>query len=258
MAARAAALAKEIEERRGKRGAKKRPANKEHKGEAHADEPERAEATPQPAKERLLVDPLTLVVANPDRESSNGSAKKKRPDQPRRPEMLLPEPDRNARPPRNKSAAPRFTALDKETVGLELTRLIFSSDDEDMADLRAQRRVGADAIDDLNRFFELKVHLGDEPDTIRLEETQIRRALETPNFFLVVVSNVEGINARPKVRIIVDPVHQLSMTESSSVTFTGVRSAEHSLVYNLEPISDKEEPSSDEENDEETRTTGAD
>jgi hypothetical protein len=96
--------------------------------------------------------------------------------------------------------------------------------------------VGADAIDDLNRFFELKVHLGDEPDTIQLEESQIRRALSTPDFFLVIVSNIEGANARPKVRIIVDPVHQLTMTRSSSVSFTGVRSAEHSLIYDLVPI----------------------
>ena len=95
--------------------------------------------------------------------------------------------------------------------------------------------MGADAIDSLDRFFELKVHLGDEPDVIRLEESEIRRALSTSDFFLVVVSNLEGVNARPKVRIIVDPVHQLTMTQSSAVSFTGVRAAEHSLVYNLGP-----------------------
>jgi hypothetical protein len=50
-----------------------------------------------------------------------------------------------------------------------------------------------------------------------------------------VISNIEGVNARPKVRIITDPVHQLAMTQSSSVIYTGVRSAEHSLVYDLEP-----------------------
>lgn len=85
------------------------------------------------------------------------------------------------------------------------------------------------------------MHLGDEPDTIHLEESQIRRALSTPNFFLIVVSNIEGLNARPKVRIIVDPVLQLTMTQSSSVSFTGVRSAEHSLVYDLAPIPDEGE-----------------
>jgi hypothetical protein len=137
-------------------------------------------------------------------------------------------------------SAPSFTALDKETVGLELARKVLGGEAAEIADIRAQRGVGADAVDGLDRFFELKVHLGEEPDTIRLEESEIRRALSTPDFFLIVVSNIEGTNARPKVRIIVDPAHQLRMRESSSVSFTGVRSAEHSLVYDLEPVPEKE------------------
>lgn len=123
---------------------------------------------------------------------------------------------------------------------MELARLVLGGDAAEIVDLRAQRGVGADAIDALDRFFELKVHLGDEPDTVRLEESQIRRALSTPNFFLVVVSNIEGAKARPKVRIIIDPVHQLTMAQSSSVSFAGVRSAEHSLVYDLEHFDEGE------------------
>ncbi len=38
-----------------------------------------------------------------------------------------------------------------------------------MVDLRTQHGVGADAIDALDRFYELKVYRHDEPDTIRLE-----------------------------------------------------------------------------------------
>jgi hypothetical protein len=56
----------------------------------------------------------------------------------------------------------------------------------------------------------------------------------------VVVSNIEGANAGPRVHIIVDPVRQLTMTRSSSVNFTGVRDAEHSLVYDLEPVLEAE------------------
>jgi hypothetical protein len=123
---------------------------------------------------------------------------------------------------------------------MALARLVLAGDEDEIADLRSQHGVGADAVDTLDRFFELKVHLGDEPDIIRLEESEIRRALSTPDFFLVVVSNVEGADARPKVRIIVDPVHQLTMTQSSSVSFTGVRSTEHSLVYDLGPPPDSD------------------
>ena len=83
-----------------------------------------------------------------------------------------------------------------------------------MRDLRAQHGVGANAVDQLDRFFELKVYAGAEPDVIRLEETQIRRAMSTPDFFLVVVSHVEGEHARPNVRVIAEPVRQLHLTEN--------------------------------------------
>jgi hypothetical protein len=116
-----------------------------------------------------------------------------------------------------------FTPLEKESVGMALVRTVLAGDEEEIADLRAQHGVGADAIDKLDRFFELKVHLGDESDVIRLKESEVRRALSTPDFFLVVVSGVEGADARPRVRIIVDPVHQLTMQASSAVVFTGIR-----------------------------------
>ena len=97
--------------------------------------------------------------------------------------------------------------------------------------------MGADAIDELRQFFELKVYAGAEPDQVRLEDSEIRRAMSTPNFFVVVVSGVEGAAAKPKVRVIADPLTQLRMVESSEVRFTGVRTS-HSLVYDLAPRTD--------------------
>ena len=194
---------------------------------------------PQP-KPRVLVDPSTLIVVDakgrPRGSAGIGPSLRRA----GRGSSPLPSPNRNAAPPRGVTAAPSFTPLDKESVGMELARVVLGGDAAEIVDLRAQHGVGADAIDTLDRFFELKVHLGDEPDTIRLEESQIRRALSTPDFFLIVVSNIEGADARPKVRIIVDPVHQLAMTQSSSVSFTGVRSAEHSLVYDLRQVADEQ------------------
>lgn len=116
--------------------------------------------------------------------------------------------------------------------------MVLASDATEIRDLRAQHGVGADAIDSLSRFFELKVYAGDEPDRITLQESQIRRAMATPDFFLVVVSGVEGGRTKPRVRVIVEPLHQLSMTETSSVSFTGVRGSQ-SLVYDFV---EREEP----------------
>jgi hypothetical protein len=113
-----------------------------------------------------------------------------------------------------------------------LVRRVLASEADDMTDLRAQRNVGADAIDALERFYELKVFAGAEPDYVTLEDSQIRRAMSTPDFFLVVVSGVETSN--PSVRVIIQPLDQLTIAATSSVRFVGVRKSQ-SLVYDLEP-----------------------
>ena len=53
----------------------------------------------------------------------------------------------------------------------------------------------------------------------------MKRALTTKDFFLVVVSGVEGVDANPKVRIIVDPLRHLQPAESGAITLTGIRGA---------------------------------
>ena len=93
--------------------------------------------------------------------------------------------------------------------------------------------MGADAVDELERFYELKVYAGAEPDQISLEDAQIRRAMSTPSFFLVLVSGVERSDSRPRVRVITDPLAQLRMIETSSVDFQGVRDS-RSLIYEFE------------------------
>ena len=97
--------------------------------------------------------------------------------------------------------------------------------------------MGADAIDAMDQFFELKVHAGSEPDHINMTASEVQRARTTPGFFLAVVSGVEGADARPNVRIIVDPLDQLKPAETGSITLTGVRNSE-SLVYTFAPEDD--------------------
>ncbi len=204
--------------------------------------------TPQPRpspapRPRVLVDPETLALTDPmgtpGGGGTDGQRTRRRRSTSGAADRPLPEPNRDGASPRGTSPPTSYTQVEKEAVGLELVRMVLAGDAEEIVDLRAQHGVGADAIDELDRFFELKVHGGEEPETIRLEQSEIRRAMSTPNFFLAVVSHVEGVEARPKVRIIVDPVNQLRMVDSSSVSFTGVRSAEHSLVYDFAPLPDE-------------------
>ena len=120
-------------------------------------------------------------------------------------------------------------------MGMELVRMLLGSDDGAIVDIRTQRGVGADAIEDLRDFYELKVHAGAEPDQVTLTNSEVQRALSTRDFFLMIVSGVEGVSARPSIRVIVDPVKQLQLMDRGAITLSGVRTA-NSLVYDFAPI----------------------
>ena len=122
--------------------------------------------------------------------------------------------------------------MEKENVAMELFRKVFGSDDEEIADIRAQHGVGADAVDKSKHFYELKVNAGIEPDVVAMTTAEVKRARITPGFFLVVISGIEDADVQPKVRIIVDPLSQLQPTTRGSITLSGVRNAT-SLTYDF-------------------------
>jgi hypothetical protein len=179
---------------------------------------------------RTLVDLSTLVVVDPDGVIVEGPRIGGSDVQKRKLRGQLPEPRPGGAVPRERTTYRAYTDLEKESLGLELARRVLSSDRKDMIDLRAQHGLGADALDELRQFYEFKVSAGSEPDEIVLEDAQIRRALSTNDFFLVVVSGLEGERATPKVRIIVNPLGQLRMSEKSQIRYSGVRQSQ-SLVY---------------------------
>jgi hypothetical protein len=80
-------------------------------------------------------------------------------------------------------------------------------------------------VDLLKTFFELKVYSGPIPDEVALTSAEYLRARETEDFFLVVIGNVEQGDADPELRIITDPLGQLKMKPSGSVSLAGVRAA---------------------------------
>ena len=105
----------------------------------------------------------------------------------------------------------------------------------DIVDVRAKRRVGADAVDEQKRSFELKVSARSEPDVVTLTASEVMRAATDPDFVLVVVSGIEGADARPTVRLFLDPLKQLRPgTDEGRINLSGVRGSQ-SLVYEFEP-----------------------
>jgi hypothetical protein len=80
-------------------------------------------------------------------------------------------------------------------------------------------------VDQLENFFELKVYSGPIPDDVSITRAEFLRAQETEDFFLVVIGNVEQGEADPELRVITDPLGQLTMKPSGSVSLVGVRAA---------------------------------
>ena len=183
---------------------------------------------------RTLVDPNSLRIADRQGHIVEG-AKTTRPQSGR--SKGLAEPKQASTTPRNRRPIPGYSSLDRENVGMELVRRILSSSDGEIVDIRTQRRVGADAVDSMKGFYELKVSAGPEPDQVTLTRAEVQRAQSESDFSLVVVSGVEGTDARPRVRVFVDPLNQLRQTHNGSITLSGIHSTE-SIVYEFEPIGD--------------------
>ena len=192
---------------------------------------------------RSLVNPHSLKLLDPQGrvEGTNRNAKAtgRTPDQSGQNRNLA-EPRQGSSGPRNRSPLAGYSDLDKENVGFELMTMVLGSDLSEIVDLRTQRGVGADAMDKLKGFYELKVYAGSEPDQVTLTNAEVERALSTRTFFLVVVSGLEeGNEAPPTVRIVVDPLRQLHPIPRGAITLSGLHEAKR-LVYEFVPQVDSQ------------------
>ena len=225
---------------RSPRGSAGRAGGKPQTSDVAENESEQPKQPPPATPPRTLVEPQSLMLVDPrgrlDERSPSGAsgtgAKTAG-------SGGLNAPRGDSRGPQNRTPLRRYSDLDKETVGLELLQMLLSTDQDDIVDLRTQRRVGADAVDQLGRFYELKVSAGPEPDRVTLTDSEAQRALTTPDFFLVVVSNIEGDDARPTIRVVTDPLNNLRPTEKGAITLSGLRDAK-SLVYQFAAIGDSQ------------------
>lgn len=91
-------------------------------------------------------------------------------------------------------------------------------------DFRAIRRLGADVVDDVGRFFEIKASYGPGADSISLTAHEAKRAqvAKPGEFFLAIVTGLEK-GYQTQVRIIPDPLEVLDWGEDGSLTLTGLR-----------------------------------
>jgi hypothetical protein len=191
---------------------------------------------PAPAKARTLIDTESLELRDPEgeiirrRQTHEVSALSGQTNPADGADVKRGLKDPNHQNPKrllaNSAARLNYTPEERETAGLELLRRVLAADETTLTDVRHQPNVGADAVDDHGRYYELKVHAGPVPDSVKLEDSQIERALTTSEFYLVVVGNVEDGNADPEVRIIHDPLHQLTPQPRGSVHVSGIHTAD--------------------------------
>ena len=151
---------------------------------------------------------------------------------------LIDPPAHPPAPANGYKALHEWTDQEKETRGFEiLAAALKSLDGVDLGDFRALRNVGADSIDNLRRYFEMKAHLGAVPDEITLEPSEFERAATVEGkgaYFLAVVGGLEE-GAETVIRIFAHPLRTLRWKRSSTLRLAGMRTARALVIPIEEP-----------------------
>jgi len=117
-------------------------------------------------------------------------------------------------------------ASERERLALSAIQQALRADKKELVDLRARHGVGADIVDDLRQFYEIKMASSSEvPNEITMTASEVARAQAEPDFFLAVVSGLEELTVELRVRFIFDPL-RLPIKIKGDVTLSGVREAE--------------------------------
>jgi hypothetical protein len=136
-----------------------------------------------------------------------------------------------------------WTDKEKEDLGFALLQgALKNLDGAELGDYRALRGVGADSIDNLRRFFELKTAERDLPDHVRFEPSEFERAAKTQGgkYFLAIVAGLEE-GWPTRIRIIANPLDALQWRRHPALTLSGIRNADTSLDIH---VADGDEPDS--------------
>lgn len=189
----------------------------------------KSDAKIQPVQVRKLKDPATLrpsvgIIVNKGALPSGSPVVNKR---------RAKQKQRDFTPGHNDgvhNSSPRTVlppSSDREKVALDAVRSALALDVEQFNDLRAERGLGVDAIDELRQCYEIKMCSGAAlPTDVTLTASEIEAARDDPNFFLAIVTGLEEGSGKLRVRFIFDPLGQLDVRVRSDLTLTGVDKAE--------------------------------
>jgi Domain of unknown function (DUF3883) len=175
-----------------------------------------------------------LIVSSVSRPESEDGANRRRGSRGPRTDKPAGKPiDVNARPaPRS---APRaYSPQEQEHLALVALHRAVNGELSDLKDFRHLQGVGADALDRLERAFEIKSFATAMPDQVTLTANEFERALKDGSkYHLAVVAGLEE-GYETVVRIIADPVHTLEVQKSTTLVLGGVRSAKKPIEVRFE------------------------
>jgi hypothetical protein len=174
----------------------------------------------------VIAEVMITAAADAGGTSSNGSSKKRQ-------QVLVEPPARPTPGPNGKAPIRQWSEEEKERRGFEiLAAALKSIDGVQLSDFRALRGIGADSLDNLRRYFELKVHVGALPDEVRLEPSEIERAATARDaYFLAVIGGLEE-GTQTEIRIFADPLRTLRWRRATIVRLGGVLTS-RALVIRL-------------------------
>jgi hypothetical protein len=112
---------------------------------------------------------------------------------------------------------------DREQLALDVVRKALRLDAPQIADLRKRHGLGADAMDELRQFYELKMESsGEFPKEVTLQGSQLDAAQDDDDFFLAVVAGLSDDSSDLRVRFIFNPLDRLAVRIKGEATLSGV------------------------------------
>jgi len=116
---------------------------------------------------------------------------------------------------------------DREQLAFDVVRKALQLGSAELADLRARRGIGADAVDELRQLYEIKMASSSEmPNEIWLTRSEAEAAELDDDFFLAVVSGLTDDGGELRVRFIFNPLSRLGVRLTDGATLVGVNEVE--------------------------------
>ena len=125
--------------------------------------------------------------------------------------------------PASRSAPLGYSDEEREKLALQILQIAINGEEAGLRDYRHLRGVGADALDKLRRYFEIKAHSGQMPNEVTLTGNEAARAFrEREEYFLAVIAGLEE-GYETIVKVFIDPLHNLDLKPNTSITLSGIK-----------------------------------